>query len=582
MNNQRMIKIIKNFLFVIAFCLLLPALVYFSKGNLSQTFTPYARALSQGWYYTEGNRRIEVTLPAIITGIEGNTLTLYNNTLTENDTAMALTTRAAAYEPIATFNKGVIYQYREGKFRRNSQMRSKVNCLFQLPAVKAGDRISITYHREDSSEGFNIPDVYLGYSSAMILYYCRSNLFTIGIICLMYLLGIISLSIYGYMSYKHIKEPRLLDLTGFLLLAGTWCLTDSSLAQLFGGVTDTVLYVSFFCFMLFPVPMINFVQNTANMKEHRIFNFLNLVFYLNAIIQIIVHITCGIDMIDMLFVTHICLISGISLLVYTLFREYRISGDKELISISVSFLLLSFFGILALLLYWAVNFTYYQEVYEFGILLFIIMLLYRVLITLTENFQTRTEMEVYLRLSKIDEMTNLKNRRSFNEDTDEVALRTNPNENPLLVFFDLNFLKYVNDTHGHSAGDELILGAARVIEKVFGMGNCYRIGGDEFAAILHEPYVSITELNENLDKEIRFYNQSQRDPLSLARGYSTLLDKQGRPKTISDWKCEADQKMYKNKLEDKLRRARLPRELSDMELLLQEYGIADVNGFSEE
>lgn len=60
--------------------------------------------------------------------------------------------------------------------------------------------------------------------------------------------------------------------------------------------------------------------------------------------------------------------------------------------------------------------------------------------------------------------------------------------------------------------------------------------------------------------------------LSLAKGCSYLLDKQGRPKTISDWKYEADQNMYK----DKLRRARLPRELIEMEQLLTEYGVASV------
>lgn len=112
------------------------------------------------------------------------------------------------------------------------------------------------------------------------------------------------------------------------------------------------------------------------------------------------------------------------------------------------------------------------------------------------------------------------------------------------------------------------------------MEHCYRIGGDEFAAILPEPYDTIEELEKHLNEEIELYNQNERNLLSIARGYSTLLDKQGRAKTISDWKCEADQNMYKHKLADKLRRARLPKDLSEMELLLHKYGLADLTDLS--
>lgn len=216
----------------------------------------------------------------------------------------------------------------------------------------------------------------------------------------------ISIAIYCYMSFKHIQEPRLLNLTGFLLFYGTWCLTDSSLAQLFTGMMDMILNISFVCFMLFSVPMVSFVRNSAMMKTHKLFDYITLMFYGNGIVQMLLHIILRIDMVDMLFATHLCLIAGISLLITDLLREYKKSRNTELHTIITAF-----------------------------VLLFIILLLYRVLITQSENLQARTEMEVYLRLSKIDEMTNLKNRRSFNEDTEAVQLRKNAKANPLLIFF---------------------------------------------------------------------------------------------------------------------------------------------------
>ena len=53
-----------------------------------------------------------------------------------------------------------------------------------------------------------------------------------------------------------------------------------------------------------------------------------------------------------------------------------------------------------------------------------------------------------------------------------------------LVLCDVNGLKTVNDTHGHQAGDELILSASRAICNIFSHSPVYRYGGDEFVVIV--------------------------------------------------------------------------------------------------
>ena len=114
---------------------------------------------------------------------------------------------------------------------------------------------------------------------------------------------------------------------------------------------------------------------------------------------------------------------------------------------------------------------------------------------------------------------------------------------------DLNQLKNINDTFGHHTGDELIIAAARCIEKAFGsMGTCYRIGGDEFCAVLPNISLSEQQLSEKLDEEIRFYNSiCSKFRISLARGISNIRNEDGSLKTVSDWKSDADLKMYQNK-----------------------------------
>ncbi len=88
-------------------------------------------------------------------------------------------------------------------------------------------------------------------------------------------------------------------------------------------------------------------------------------------------------------------------------------------------------------------------------------------------------------LASRDALTGLPNRQSFDHRLSEAMLRAAPHS-CALVLVDLDDFKPVNDTHGHSAGDVVLQTvAARVQQAVGGHGAAYRIGGDEFAVLLH-------------------------------------------------------------------------------------------------
>ena len=75
-----------------------------------------------------------------------------------------------------------------------------------------------------------------------------------------------------------------------------------------------------------------------------------------------------------------------------------------------------------------------------------------------------------------------------------------------VAVFDLNGLKYINDTKGHEAGDLYIIEACRTIEKYFGKDNLYRFGGDEFVVLLfNEAYEN---RNKNLVEFERYIDDS--------------------------------------------------------------------------
>jgi diguanylate cyclase (GGDEF)-like protein/PAS domain S-box-containing protein len=145
-------------------------------------------------------------------------------------------------------------------------------------------------------------------------------------------------------------------------------------------------------------------------------------------------------------------------------------------------------------------------------------------------------------LSLFDELTGLYNRRGFlllAEEQFSLARRTGRN---LLVFYgDLDRLKQVNDHFGHTAGDEAIVKAARVIHEAFRATDIKaRLGGDEFImlAIEAEEFNAETLL-------ARLHKKFAENDLSMSIGAVTF-DAQNET-SISDLMTRADEAMYNEK-----------------------------------
>jgi two-component system, cell cycle response regulator len=83
-----------------------------------------------------------------------------------------------------------------------------------------------------------------------------------------------------------------------------------------------------------------------------------------------------------------------------------------------------------------------------------------------------------------DPLTGLANRRRLMADLRAVTQFAGPAEPWALIEFDLDGFKRYNDTHGHPAGDELLLQlAGRLAAATTEGGTAYRLGGDEFCVL---------------------------------------------------------------------------------------------------
>lgn len=109
-----------------------------------------------------------------------------------------------------------------------------------------------------------------------------------------------------------------------------------------------------------------------------------------------------------------------------------------------------------------------------------------VLLRFTQTFRDNTKVAALRnREARTDALTGLSNRRALNSDLARLDDDVCPDQPAVIALFDLDGFKHYNDIFGHHAGDALLarLGA-KLRESVAGRGQAYRMGGDEFCAVV--------------------------------------------------------------------------------------------------
>ena len=146
-----------------------------------------------------------------------------------------------------------------------------------------------------------------------------------------------------------------------------------------------------------------------------------------------------------------------------------------------------------------------------------------------------------------DSLSGVFSRYAYSDDMERYHNLTALPDNFTVFVFDLNGLKKVNDTNGHEAGDELIIGAARCIEKTVGdAGKCYRTGGDEFVVMTNMEKEQAENILTRLKEETKQWSSDTFDfSMSIAAGYARAEDYQGL--TAEELTKKADQAMYASK-----------------------------------
>ncbi len=150
-------------------------------------------------------------------------------------------------------------------------------------------------------------------------------------------------------------------------------------------------------------------------------------------------------------------------------------------------------------------------------------------------------------LAERDPLTDVYNRRSFDADLEHYCTQ----ENLVLIMFDIDHFKQINDTYGHQKGDDVLRELSALIRaNLREEDHFYRIGGEEFAVLTYEEDVDVARaLAQRLLRAIARHDFSLPHPVHISAGIASKAPSE-TPRNLYK---RADEALYRAKAEGRNR-----------------------------
>ena len=172
-------------------------------------------------------------------------------------------------------------------------------------------------------------------------------------------------------------------------------------------------------------------------------------------------------------------------------------------------------------------------------------------IMVAHDITKRKRMEEEIRiLSLTDELTGLYNRRGFTLLAEqEMKLAHRQKRSMLLFFSDVDDLKAINDTHGHTQGDLALKDVSIILKEIFREADILaRIGGDEFLILAVDASMENADvLTSRIHSALERSNQQGDWPYQLSLSLGIAHYDPEAPCTTSELITQADSRMYQQK-----------------------------------
>ncbi len=503
-----------------------------------------------GWQIAGTEKRTYITLPQ---AFESDEATITRAIIPElnNNMVLVFPNNRQVIEVSTDTEEGVIYSSNDHDFIL--PCIADHYCMVELPTSRTLYHITIKFKNYESDTCY-VPGFKIGSLFAAYTYIAYIDLISIINIIVLFIITTILIFFAISTSARHMFDARISSLTIFTICSLLLTASSSSISELTPLRPEISASITYFVIMLIPIPTLHYIWYTTE-RKYNLFNVMTIVCRINIIAQLIVGLFTDISSSTMLIPTGVIIILSLVICLFYMNKEYAASPTRYNAAILISLSVVSVIAIFIMVMY-EITANPYHRIMQTALTVFCAVQFVTVIFSIRRQMEkareTEQELTVYTRLSKKDFLTGLDNRYSFDQDIESILNKLPEDSDVVLIMLDLNGLKYTNDSHGHLAGDDLIKRAASCITNAYKeIGTAYRIGGDEFAAIIPNCTYNDDELKAKLDAAISEDNQSHSLTLSMALGIGHMLDESGARIRVSKWKDIADMNMYRNKQEQK-------------------------------
>ena len=502
--------------------------------------------MNTGWYYEEEGELNPVgQLPCQVEHT-GDKLYLVHDldgvALGAGD-VLAVQTR---YQSIRVWADGtLVYESAQGQEYALSSMWHFIPAEF----VQGADSLRLELTKYDSASEWNLFPVLQDHPAAVAAYLLADHLPAILMWIYCMVLTLLLAVILLFLWVRKIPGGSLvLALAAFIFLSGTWILLDSKVTTVMGGNYAMTYFLSYSAFYLLPIPLLFYFQLMLE-ERNRFLQALTWITVGNAGLWMLLHLLSVVSIRDTVVTVHGIILVFLADFIVEL-PKWREERRKNRLTYT-------FWGILLVFAAAAVSIGLYYAgllpptnsavLYAWGLLALILCMIMDTVAMFGRVWKEKRHMEIYRQLATEDSMTGLSNRNAY-----ELRLRElvyHPPGELGMVLFDIDRMKFINDTYGHHMGDLVIALVGRCIRKVFGSsGECYRIGGDEFCVI----YTGQMDMSANCDRLDQLLERENHYdfPVKVSCGWE-LRDLKGEASiTFQDilaLKTAADEMLYRQK-----------------------------------
>jgi len=540
--------VVKLYIFIFFILIGFISLSLTIASNQSSLYKGEIKSLNEAWENKSFLENDDINLPAKIT-VNKDTPVIIHKKLNEDfkEQETILIRSSLANIQVLLDNKEIYRNLRERESLFNKPLASAWH-LVSLPSRSNGKNLTLAYFSPFEEMHGTLNPVLYGNRGDLILYLIKKNALIVMTDLIVFFLGIV-LILFSF-NFSGQTKQSVFSIGSFSILLSLWMLSETRMLQFFTANEMIIGSLAYISLSLAAIPLIVYIKSILN-EENKFFDLFIVAFLLNTLIIIALQLLGIKEFFETMVSTHILIGMLILYIFYISYKSICKKKEKDLKYFILGIIVFTAFTSIELIKFYLLGIQTVSFFVRIGVIFFISIVGYGSVKGYIDHRGKSYKSEIYKELAYKDSLTGGKNRMAFQQEI-EYLFKNNDSLNDLcFIIFDLNNLKKINDEYGHVSGDQGIITAYNCIEEHFNsLGNCYRIGGDEFACLLKIKDEKILKKRlQEFKGAIKEINKSFDFPFDIASGYAFYDEEiDYSPKELIH---RGDKEMYKEKYSQK-------------------------------